>query len=469
MSPRARKGGRVLGCFATLGMAFLLATQVLGGADLSLQTLGALRLNPKNPRAGLVQGGDGNFYGTTTLGGTNGENGTVFQITPGGELTVVHSFRGTDGALPYASLVQGSDGGFYGTAQSGGTNGDFGTVFRITTNGDFTNLHYFSGLDGRSPQAALVEGNEGSLYGTTAAGGTNGDHGTVFKVTSTGAFTSLFSFSGTNGAHPLAGLIQGIDGNFYGTTSEGGPNYNGTPASAHGAVFRITPAGSLTPMFYFRGTNGSSPAASLVEGSDGNFYGTTEFGGANGDNGTVFKFTTSGELTTLFSFSGPNGNYPRAGLTVGGDGNLYGTTSGDRLFGGTNTFGTVFRLTPNSVVTTLVAFNNTSGASPVAGLTLGNDGNLYGTTFEGGLGGGGTIFRMVEQPLVGAVLPSSGTVVVTWTSFTNGNYRLEHTLALDNPSWTALVPDIIASNSKTSITNSVDGVAIRYYRIRLIP
>jgi len=436
------------------------------GTGLVSQGLYDFGANPKNPRAGLVQCGDGNFYGTTAFGGTNGENGTVFQISPAGmwtNLTILHSFQGSDGALPWAGLVQGSDGLLYGTTERGGTNSEFGTVFKIATTGEFTVLHNFEGSDGSFPRAALVQGRDGNYYGTTAAGGANGDNGTVFRITTNGVLDSLFSFNGTNGSRPLAGLIQSSDGNFYGTTSAGGPDYNGTPATGNGAVFRITGDGTLASLFFFHGTNGSDPEACLAEGSDGAFYGTTQAGGANGDNGTVFKITAAGVLTTLYSFGGADGNYPVAGLAAGSDGDFYGTTAGDNI----TTFGTVFRLTPR--LTTLFSFDGTNGASPVAGLTLGMDGNLYGTTFEGGSGRGGTIFRLVEAPVIKAILPSNGSVVVTWNSFTNGTYRVEHTPALGAPKWVPLAAEVMAAGMTTSATYGLEGASQVFFRVRLLP
>ena len=455
-----------MGLLAALAICW--PTQV-AGADLSLQILYGLKSNPKNPRAELVQGSDGNFYGTTAFGGTGGENGTVFAITPAGVFAILHSFQGLDGALPWSSLVQGRDGLFYGTAQGGGTNGDFGTVFQIATNGDFTVLHYFGGSDGRYPQAPLRQDADGNFYGTTAFGGTNGDQGTVFKITPKGLFTSLFSFSGTNGRRPVAGLIQASDGNFYGTTAEGGLTYEGPGVLGQGTVFRMTPEGALTPLFSFSGPDGSGPTAGLVETSDGSFYGTTQGGGANGDNGTVFKITPGAGLSTLYSFAGPDGNYPVAGLTRGADGNFYGTTSGDRSFAGTNTFGTIFRITPEGRLTTLYSFNGTDGASPVAGLVPGNDGNFYGTTFEGGPGDGGTLFRLVKCPLITGVSASEENVTLAWTSFTNGSYRVEYKPVLTETTWTALSPDVIATNNKTVVTYLLAGTRQRFFRIRLLP
>src|SRR5881394_348880 len=438
------------------------------GASLALQTLHEFESSPKNPHGVLVQGSDGNLYGTTVFGGTNNSNGTVFQVTPAGLVTVLHSFQGSDGAMPFGGLVEGNAGFFYGTTERGAPNSQFGSVFQITTNGEVTILHYFNGLDGSFPRAALVQGKDGSLYGTTVSGGTNkgttGGNGTVFKITPGGLFNSLFSFDGRNGSRPTAGLVQASDGSFYGTTSEGGPDYDGTTMFGNGTVFKITPEGIVASLHAFNGTDGNDPEAGLLQGSDGMFYGTTQFGGTNADGGTVFKITPNGALTNLHSFGGLDGRYPVAGLARGNDGNFYGTTEGDN----TTDFGTIFRITPSGVLTTLFSFNGTNGASPVAGLNLGKDGNFYGTTFEGGAGGG-TIFRLVEPTLVAAVPAASGSMILSWNSFTNGTYRVEHKPDLASPDWTALASDVLAIQDTTSITNSLEGASRRFYRIRLLP
>ena len=198
-----------------------------------------------------------------------------------------------------------------------------------------TTLYSFAGSDGALPEAGLVRGSDGNFYGTTYFGGTNGD-GTVFKITPSGTLTTLYSFAGSDGVDPVAGLVQGIDGNFYGTTYQGGAN-------GEGAVFKITPSGTLTTLYGFAGSDGEFPYAGLVQGSDGNFYGTTVFGGADCLDlgcGTVFQITPSGTLTTLYNFAGSDGVAPYAGLVQGSDGNFYGTTQQ----GGANNVGTVFRL-----------------------------------------------------------------------------------------------------------------------------
>ncbi len=359
-------------------------------------------VRPQYPSAALVQGTNGNFYGTTGYGGASGE-GTVFQVTPAGVLTTLVSFNGANGSHPVGALVQGSDGNFYGTTDNGGTSGNHGTVFQVTPAGVLTTLVSFGGTNGSHPAAGLVQGSDGNFYGTTAFGGASGD-GTVFQVTAAGALTTLVSFSGTNGSFPFAALVQGTNGNFYGTTVGGG-NLGLNNGDGYGTAYEVTPGGVLTTLVSFYGPNGYSPAAGLVQGSDGNFYGTTPYGGnlsvnARSGFGTVFKMTPAGALTALVWFNGNNGSYPCAGLVQGTNGNFYGTTAGGGAGGG----GTMFKMTPAGVLTTLVSFNGADGNSPQAPLVQGSDGNFYGTTEYGGTNGLGTIFQVtpagVLTPLV---------------------------------------------------------------------
>ena len=343
---------------------------------------------PAYPSAALVQGSDGNFYGTSEYGGANGF-GTVFQVTPVGVLTTLVSFGGTNGSYPYAGLVQGSDGNFYGTTSGGGAN-NVGTVFQMTPAGLLTTLVSFNGTNGTYPYAALLQGSDGNFYGTTAAGGTSGI-GTVFQMTPAGALTRLVSFSGTNGSSPFAALVQGRDGNFYGTTAAGG-NLNLNYGAGFGTVFKVTPAGVLTRLVVFSGSNGGNPSGGLVQGTNGNFYGTTEYGGASGG-GTVFQMTPAGVLTRLVSFNLTNGRLCVGGLVQGSDDNFYGTTDG----GGAGGSGTVFKMTPAGGLTTLLSFYGANGNNPQATLVQGSDGNFYGITEYGGANGLGTLFQVTTN------------------------------------------------------------------------
>jgi uncharacterized repeat protein (TIGR03803 family) len=346
-----------------------------------------------NAAAGLIQATDGNFYGTTSEGGAN-RNGSVFRISPSGTLTTLYSFCSkiacSDGANPLGRLIQATDGNLYGTTQ-------LGTVFKITLSGTLTTL---GGTGGQSPLAGLIQGTDGNFYGTTARGGANTrcelrpgyfvSCGTVFKITPSGTVTTLASFSQASGFNPSSTLIQATDGNFYGTTPVGGANYPG-----FGTVFKLTPTGTLTVLHSFDGTDGEKSLGALVQGTDGNFYGTTSFGGGSaGFVGTVFKITPTGTLTTLHSFNGPDGSGASAGLIQATDGNFYGTTTGV----GYNNLGTVFQITPSGALTTLHSFDGADGELSYGALIQGTNGEFYGTTEFGASSacseGCGTIFRL---------------------------------------------------------------------------
>jgi uncharacterized repeat protein (TIGR03803 family) len=353
--------------------------------------------NGANYPSTLVQGGGGNFYGTTT-GDFKSNYGTVFELTPAGALTTLASFNGANGAYPYdgAGLVQGTDGNFYGTTPEGGSNNG-GTVFKVTPAGVLTTLVSFRGSIGVEPEGVLVQGNDGNFYGTTDEGGSN-NVGTVFKMTPAGALTTLASFNlGSSGGYPTAGLVQGSDGNFYGTTSTGGPG------TAIGTVFEITPSGAMTIL---AALHAGYTHAGLVQGNDGNFYGVTFSGGFFND-GSVFKVTPAGVYTTMASFNGANGNDPEATLIQGSDGNFYGTT-----YRGGGGYGTVFSMTPEGALTVLASFDGTGGINPLTALVQGSDGNFYGTTSAGGTSGGGVAFQLIVSPPPVPALPRWGKVAL---------------------------------------------------------
>jgi uncharacterized repeat protein (TIGR03803 family) len=403
---------------APLALAAVLAAGLIATPLAQAQTLTTLHSFDATDgyyvEAGLVQGTNGNLYGTTGYGGTDYE-GTVFDITTSGTLTTLHDFCSqtgcTDGNAPTSALVQAPDGNFYGTTYQGGTNGR-GNFFKISPGGTLTTLYNFCSQsrcpDGYFPLATLVYATDGNFYGTTGDGGANA-RGTVFKITTSGTLTTLYSFcsqSGcTDGAYPgQSALIQAADGNFYGTTGEGGAH------NASGTFFRITPGGALTTLYSFCSqsncTDGGYPNG-LVQASDGNFYGTTESLGAD-YGGTVFKITPSGALTTLHSFCSESncadGDLPYSALIQATDGNLYGTT----YFGGANdscvlygysyTCGTLFEITPSGTLTTLYSFGGTDGFAPEGRLLQDTNGTFYGTTFYGGTGpcegACGTVFSL---------------------------------------------------------------------------
>jgi uncharacterized repeat protein (TIGR03803 family) len=299
-----------------------------------------------NPQAGLVQAANGNLYGTT-FGDEFNLFGTVFEVTPGGRLATLYTFcpQGdcANGSEPEAGLIQAPNGNFYGTTVYGGT-GNYGAVFEMTPGGKLITVHSFTHSDGEEPSGNLIQGSNGNFYGTTHVGGAN-NYGTVFEMTAAGALLTLHSFANTpSGAYPSGGLVQAANGNFYGTTSQGGANNQGT-------VFEITPSGRIATLYSFCAqencVDGAGPQAGLVQATDGNFYGTTQSGGAYG-HGAIFGITAGGKFVTLHSFcaeSGcPDGWSPLGGLLLASDGNLYGTTYSGGLSTCYDGCGTVFSL-----------------------------------------------------------------------------------------------------------------------------
>ena len=332
------------------------------------------------PFANLVQGSDGNFYGTTLgsvdTGGFGTDFGQVFQVSAAGALSAVHAFSGADGALPVAGLILASDGNYYGTTELGGASGD-GSVFQLTPAGVVNTLYSFTGgADGRSPQAGVVQGSDGALYGTTTAGGGPGSFGTVFRVTTDGqTFTSLHSFSGADGSVPAAALVAASDGNLYGSTS-------GESSSGAGTIFKITTGGAFTNLYTFVGTFRSYPFCSvsnLIQGRDGNLYGTSAGGGAN-NLGTAFMITPGGVLTTIWSFGVPgDGATPCAGVVQGRDGNLYGTTLG----GGASANGAVYEITIPQPAVAAAPVITTTSLPPGQAYSASTAGIYYGAQLSG--------------------------------------------------------------------------------------
>jgi uncharacterized repeat protein (TIGR03803 family) len=320
---------------------------------------------------------------------------TAAIALPAQTFRTLASFDGASGESPYyASLAQGLNGDLYGTTYTGGTTQHLsyggGTVFNITPGELLTSLYNFCSQaqcsDGLEPQYGLVLGANGDFYGTTLEGGTGRCSlgcGTIFKITPQGAFTTVHSFAGNEGEGPASPLIQATDGKFYGTTAFGGEDGFGT-------VFRITPGGLLKTLHSFDGSGDSAyPYGGLVEATDGNFYGTTYDG-----TGTVYQITPDGKYNMLYSFcqvSGcPDGANPIAPLAQGTDGCLYGTTYG----GGPDNLGTVFKITPGGALTTLHSFTGRDGAYLASPLIQATDGNFYGTTVAGGTNNDGTIFKI---------------------------------------------------------------------------
>jgi uncharacterized repeat protein (TIGR03803 family) len=367
------------------------------------------------------------------IGGASG-NGVVFQATPAGQLTAIYNFCSlpncADGWQPNDALVLGLDGNLYGTTTVGGTNlftcegPGCGTIFKITPSGQLTTLYSFCSLpncaDGAVPQAGLVLGNDGNFYGTTASGGKYDSSGTVFRISPTGKFESLYSFCSQNncpdGADPSTALIQGANGNFYGTTYDGGAvncRYFDDTFGC-GTVFEITPAGKLATLFSF-GTVAGLLQFPVVQANNGNLYGTSLNGGAGLCRygcGTVYEITPTGKFSRIYSFCTqadcPDGAYPLAGLIQATDGSFYGSTS----TAGTGGSGTLFSITSAGSLHTLYDFTFLSdGADPGGNLLQATDGNFYGVTNDGGAQNQGLIFQLSTGLAPFAVtLPTTGKI-----------------------------------------------------------
>ncbi len=332
------------------------------------------------PASVMTQGQDGNLYGTTDSGGVNLVGG-VFVVTPSGSESVLHVFSDAEGRHCNMGLTLGADGNFYGACYDGGTT-NHGTVYQLTPSGVLTILHSFSnsGSDGAAPNAPPIQAKDGNFYGTTIGGGTNGD-GTIYKLTPKGAFTTIHSFIyPAEGGSPGAQLVQGSNGNFYGTTEEGG------------GIFKVTSAGKLTVIHALATSDGEVPLGALIQGTNGNYYGTTSLGGANGE-GTVFKTTAAGKFKVLYNFNSEVDGQaePWIGLVQAGDGNYYGVTF---RFGrtGQNQYGGIYRLTPKGVYSSLYLFDGSVGANPASALIQHTSGLLYGNTQNNGGFDVGTIY-----------------------------------------------------------------------------
>jgi uncharacterized repeat protein (TIGR03803 family) len=391
----------------------------------------------------FAQGRDGNLYSTSQDGGRYGF-GTVFQLSPAGQVKVLYSFQNkSDGAYPNSGLTLGTDGSLYGTTPAGGSVG-YGLVFKITTSGQFKVVHNFNGnTEGAPADSPPIQGTDGNFYGTVSDGG-NAVFGTVYEMTPVGKLTVLYTFGGSV-RYPVA-LTLGIDGNFYGTF------LGGTGTNVNGGVFKITPRGKFTVLHSFNDTDGHNPMGAIIQATDGNFYGTTRSGGSSGQ-GVVYKMTPAGVLTDLHSFANDtHGFAPFAGLAQATDGKLYGVTT-------TNpgaSFGVLFQISTTGTYADLVLFTNTTGkypgADPQVSLFQHTGGTLYGDTAGGGSQAKGVLYslNMGLGPFVSFVGPEfSGkvgkTIEILGQGFTGTAKVLFHGIsatftAVSDTYLTAVVP-----------------------------
>lgn len=392
--PRLRRRARSFLRAVTFCCACLAAIND-SGATVSYEVLQSFQKPGTQIVAPLVLHSDGNYYGTATVGGAYGL-GTVFKVTPAGVFTTLHSFAGADGSGSTDGLVEGADQALYGTTTSGGT-GNFGVVFKITTAGVFTKLTDFTGTSGAargSVPGALMRHANGNFYGVTLGGGT-GSLGTVFSMTPAGVVTTLVDFTGTTGARPGSqpvGPLVASGALLYGMTKVGG-------ASSSGTIFEVSTAGAWRLLGEFTGTAGvkpgSSPAGGLFLDPDGSLYGTTEYGGTN-TFGVAFKITTAVTpvYTVLRHFADPTGSQPVGSFVKGADGLLYGVTAA----GGTGAWGTAYKISTTGTHTVLANFTGSTGAMPGAagraGFVIGADAQFYTLTSAGGPGNLGQFFKV---------------------------------------------------------------------------
>lgn len=383
--------------------------------------------------AGLVQGVDGRLYGNTYYGGS-GQAGTIFSISTNGVFaTIVDEVEG----YFETPLTVGRDGYLYTTSSTGGTNRG-GCIFRLMTNGVLNTIFSFDYSSTGWHANGLVQGKDGGLYGTCLYGGPHGDKGpygatdgTLFKVTPDGQLAWLIPFDGTNGMWPSSGLIEGPDGNFYGSTGYGGgpppSNWDGYSSWGAGCAFQVTPDGQLTVLNVYSYDTGNLGPTSPLIWDDGYFYGTRP-------GGALYRMTTNGTITCVTLFTGTNGVQPN-GVIRARDGNFYGTA----YDGGSKNDGTIFRITPDGQLSTVFEFRSLccspAGLYPDGLLFEANDGNLYGTCSDAGANGDGTIFRLVMPGPPLRIRKVNAGTVMSWPTNSLG-YRLQCSDQVTGGTWT---------------------------------
>jgi uncharacterized repeat protein (TIGR03803 family) len=408
--------------------------------------------NGSSPYSSLTLGRDGNLYGTTSSGGPAG-SGTIFELTSNNTLLTLASFDSTNGAFPPAQLLLSTNGNFYGVTYLGGVYGQ-GTIFEFSTNHALVSLFSFNGTNGALPWGGLIQASNGNFYGTTSSGGLGfsngfGGNGTIFMVSPSGVFSNLYSFTGGNdGATPYGTLVQGTNGNLYGTAYSGG-------SGGAGVIFDWILDPSEWVVFPFNGANGSGPSAGLTLGCDGNLYGTTSAGGTK-NAGTIFRLNYAGTLTTLYNFTeiGSDGGTPYSPLLQLGR-KLYGTT----FSGGLYSNGIIYRLTlstnPIPCFESLHSFGNlTDGGFPQGGLTEDAKGTLFGTTTDAGAAQG-TVYELIKVPRVGHPSLAGGLLSVTCRDVQPGLvYQPQYSLTLTPGSWSNWGPPVTANSNRFVVTGT---------------
>jgi uncharacterized repeat protein (TIGR03803 family) len=483
------------------------------GTIFSLSTNGTLTTlvsfdgtNGAMPVAGLIQSTNGLFYGTTKLGGSNSA-GTVFSMTSDGALNSLYSFAGTNDSIdPFTALAQDAAGNFYGATSNNAMPGD-GNIFKMAPDGLPATLYSFTGgLDGTLPSGALALGTDGNFYGMTGTGREiTTVYGNVFKMTPEGLLTNLYSFTGgTDGYSPVGQLAQGTDGNFYGVTKF---NYI-KGILFYGTIFKVTPSGALTTLYSLNYSDGAYPFAGLILASDGNFYGTT-YTGAGDPYGTVFRVTPAGAFATLTALNNSDdGAYPEAALAEGADGSLYGTTTS----GGPGGHGTIFRITFTSAPQILTqpasqtnvaggnaSFNVTVFGAPQLfyqwrenGTNLADGANVSGSadrvltllnitpanaaTYSvivsnalGSVTSSGALLTVEEPPAFQTAAQIGGMFSFTWNTTPGQLYQLQSTTNLGSAGWTNLGGAVTATNTIMGATDGIGTSGQKFYRVIMSP
>jgi uncharacterized repeat protein (TIGR03803 family) len=461
-----------LSAFATVLVPSLILAVAASAQTLQYQSVlsfGSPGLDGKRP-GGVIQADDGLLYGTSLQGGVSNV-GTIFRLNQDGSgATNLHTFgvSTNDGQSPMA-IVQGTNGAIYGTTSIGGTN-NLGTVFTMNKAGSgYRVLYSFGSLpDAANPQAGLIQGRDGFLYGTTEFGGSN-NLGTVYRLGADGSnYAILHHFRGASadGSAPDAAVVQGSDGWLYGTSSLGGTN-------DAGSVFKLNTNGSGYFVLYsFSGVagDGQNPDTELIQGSDGVLYGTTHFGGSN-NVGTIFKINTNGSSYAVlhtFSSTGGDGQIPLAGLMEGAGGLLYSTT----YLGGSGGAGAIFQLNKAGTGYAILHSFNTDGVdgqNARAGILQGRDLSLFGTTWHGGQSGIGTVYRFLPlaTPQMLAVIPAGSSAQVLFTGVSGNVYNVYRSTNL--VSWTLSGNLTMPVSGIGTNVDSISGLRAAFYRAAWLP
>jgi uncharacterized repeat protein (TIGR03803 family) len=435
----------------------------------TLYVFGTQTFNADNPEGAIAQGRDGALYSTSTSGGANNW-GAILKVTPEGHEQVIYSFCSVtncaDGSAPAGGLTLRPDGHFIGTTTSTGAEFGAGTVFDVTQTGTLTTLHAFTGTDGSQPLAPPILGPDGSFYGVTSNGGNHESCGTLYRITGS-EFSVLHYFDEVDGCSPTGALVLGTDGNLYGTAQYGGNENDG---AVYQVVLRPGKATIVNWLYAFNGNGG--PVGALIEGSDGNLYGTTE--GRDNGSGLIFQITSTGSLTVLHELNGTSdGSSPQAGLTLASDGNFYGTAVNGGEYGG----GTLFQVTPSGGFSVLYNFGAQGegfyniNLNPLATPFQNTNGLLYGDTFYGGGGscsgesGCGVFYSWNNSlpafvstvQLMGAVGSTVEILGQGFTSTSTVSFNGTAATTVEVQSGTSLVATVPAGASTGSVTVTTSG------------